>query len=90
MMMSRSGEPPPLIDYVLTTAILVVTVAIAMYLAVLTGIGLLLLHAILRGLPRGGVARRLQPAHLRATLGWAWLAAATVFLLRPPREPYME
>lgn len=65
-------------------------VAIAMYLAVLTGIGLLLLHAILRGLPRGGVVRRLQPAHLRATLGWAWLAAATVFLLRPPREPYME
>jgi hypothetical protein len=33
LMMSRSGAPPPLIDYLLTSALLLVTVVIALYLS---------------------------------------------------------
>jgi ABC-type Na+ efflux pump permease subunit len=33
LMMSRSGAPPPMIDYIATTALLLVTVVIAMYLS---------------------------------------------------------
>lgn len=66
-------------------------VAVGTYLAVLLGMALLTAHVTRRALPpRVLAARRFRPAHVRATIGWAWTAVATVFLLRPPRDPYIE
>lgn len=64
-------------------------VAVVMYLATLAGLALLLLHVWIRGLPPRGPGR-FRSGHLRTTMGWAWLAVATVFVLRVPREPYVE
>ncbi|MGM0384936.1 MAG: hypothetical protein ACQERF_02985 [Actinomycetota bacterium] len=66
-------------------------VAVATYLAILLGLALLVVHVARRGLPPRGLApARFRPAHLRATIGWAWLGPATVFVLRMPLDPYVE
>lgn len=57
MMMSRSAAPPPLSDYVATTALLAVTVAIALFAAG---------KVFRRGLLNAGA-----PPKLRELLGWA-------------------
>jgi len=63
-------------------------VAVAMWLALTAGTGLLAVHLAVRAVPPRRLA--LQPARARAALGWAWLPLATVFVLRPPWEPYVE
>lgn len=66
-------------------------VAVATYLAVILGLVVLLVHVARRGLPpRGWAPARFRPSHLRETIGWAWLGPATVFVLRLPRDPYVE
>ena len=57
MMMSRSAAPPPLVDYVATTALLAVTVAIALYAAG---------RVFRRGLLNVGA-----PPRLKEMLAWA-------------------
>ncbi|MGH8145337.1 MAG: ABC transporter permease [Rhodanobacteraceae bacterium] len=57
LMMSRSGAPPPLIDYLLTSALLLVTVIIALYLSG---------RVFRRGLLNSGA-----PPKFREMLSWA-------------------
>lgn len=57
MMMSRSAAPPPLVDYIATTALLAVTVALALYAAG---------RVFRRGLLNAGA-----PPKLREMLAWA-------------------
>jgi hypothetical protein len=57
MMMSRSAAPPPLVDYIATTALLALTVAIALYAAG---------RVFRRGLLNAGA-----PPRLREMLAWA-------------------
>lgn len=57
MMMSRSAAPPPMVDYIATTALLAVTVAIALYAAG---------RVFRRGLLNAGA-----PPKLREMLAWA-------------------
>lgn len=57
LMMSRSGAPPPMIDYVVTTALLLVTVIVALYLSG---------RVFRRGLLNSGA-----PPKFREMLSWA-------------------
>lgn len=63
-------------------------VAVAMWWALAGGLAMLGIHLVVRAVP----PRRLwlQPDRVRAAVGWSWIAVATVFVLRPPWEPYVE